>query len=691
MKNEVVKINVENFKGIVNIKEKLNFKNHSSILIYSPNGVGKTSLINSFKKENQGSSEDVKNKKKHPITKEITKTQTESDYEFIIFDSLKTSELDYGTFSLNSNIKNKTKIEDSIKKIETTIKSNSILSTIKESHGNKDYESLIDMINKEASFDLSLIKDKENVYVTLFSKKSKDLLNDEHFNELMFYIKDYKEILGNNPSLKAIEGLINAEALMANPDYRDQGVLDKIKQAKADKKEFYRKYKNIETNYSNNKILKNKEIMNFLHDDITFFDKINISTVKKLKDMKESLEILFLKQNENVLNKLKLSIEEYKAFKENEDKLKTKWDLINKQYNFIFPNSPIKFELKKAKDKYIKNYTYQVCFYIKKPNETKEYKDVKEPFLWKELSESEKRSLYLFHIIHKIDFIDKKTQIIVFDDIIDSFDEINQSSFIYYLKTLEDKSIKFLLLTHNYAFYKTLYNKLENSFRQIMVRKKYDLVFIEDKDSLDYIFKDWFCNDKLKISKKTLIATIAVSRELNNLFPKGKSTTLNDILLKMLHYKNENINIKDYISEIEGFIVDFNKDDFVSYNSYNYLELLKEVCDNIIESQSEKNISEMIIDKLCLAIGIRVFLELKIINFLGNDSINDISSNQTKRLIEKLNNKLVKNNKEKLDLIKYDISTSNIIHLNSLNYEVIFYYDVELLKIFYKEITNLVI
>lgn len=98
-----------------------------------------------------------------------------------------------------------------------------------------------------------------------------------------------------------------------------------------------------------------------------------------------------------------------------------------------------------------------------------------------------------------------------------------------------------------------------------------------------------------------------------------------------------------------------------------------------------EDISEEVLNKACLSLGIRLKLEEFIINNSDeNLRLSEINRDQTSYLLSK-DKKLTK----KYNLRKYEIATSNIIHLNSLNYEPLFYYDYEELKKIYKEISDL--
>ncbi len=113
------------------------------------------------------------------------------------------------------------------------------------------------------------------------------------------------------------------------------------------------------------------------------------------------------------------------------------------------------------------------------------------------LSQWEKRALYLLNILfevkNKIRLIDKCElwqQLLIIDDIADSFDYKNKYAIIQYLKDLADKKqwnwekyFNLIILTHNFDFYRTIQSRL-------WIYNDKNLYALKNEEWLD--FTNWF-------------------------------------------------------------------------------------------------------------------------------------------------------------------------------------------------------
>lgn len=96
----------------------------------------------------------------------------------------------------------------------------------------------------------------------------------------------------------------------------------------------------------------------------------------------------------------------------------------------------------------------------------------KETLIKNILSKGERRALYILQMLFEIEGRRKRIheQLLVFDDIADSFDYQNKYAIIEYLKDIQNDStghFKSILLTHNFDFYRTVSSRLgitENAF-----------------------------------------------------------------------------------------------------------------------------------------------------------------------------------------------------------------------------------
>lgn len=138
--------------------------------------------------------------------------------------------------------------------------------------------------------------------------------------------------------------------------------------------------------------------------------------------------------------------------------------------------------------------SYTVEYYASTYTESKKLKKTDQPNIYvinsfdekfeaysDSVAMGEKRALYLLQVLfdlEKVKDIANKTgqkQLVVADDIADSFDYSNKYAIIEYLSELsENKMIDLLILTHNFDFYRTVTSRLDI---------KYDMCFIAQKNA----------------------------------------------------------------------------------------------------------------------------------------------------------------------------------------------------------------
>lgn len=644
-----MQINIKNHKGINNFSYTFNFTETNAYLIYGRNGAGKTSLLTHLEK--------IKNK----------------EYKFECVHSFKNRNLEFGINLINDK---NNKINCLLKNIDE------IANTIPE------YKNLnIDPLEKNYSYEKLIIESlklkKETKFMESFDfnflVKFNDLffvknnISEVEFDEVLKTIEPYEKIkIKYNTKLTKTE----REKFNENLDiYKKAGVISEDSdEMKVDVAGYFNEVENL---LETKKIFKKKDILIFFEENINKFS-FKDNQFNKIKSMFIYFIVLKnikkFKQIEKLIKKYKLIISE----KEN---ILKEWTDVKNEYESIFINSPLKFDLLQDKDG-----IYDIFFKVS--NRYKKYtsKDILEV-----LSTSEQRSLYLLNIMYKISLINPKDEkiILVFDDVVDTFDEINQSAIAYYLDTLEKKKYKFIVLTHNYSFLKILRNKLH--LRQTLIlsnnlNKTKIEIFHENTD---YIFNTWFDKDNI-MKKKYLIALSSVFRELGHIDKKYPK----DELLNFFHIKKNTNELLwcDYIETVKDNLnLDEDSIKEIKKISTTYLEEVKNVCIKICSDETDHvSLSESIANKICLAIGIRLFLELHMIKYLGFDCLNKIKDKQTKKLIDQIrkNDLFIKKPKITSILAKYDIASSNIIHLNSFNYEVLFYYNIEYLKKLYLDISK---
>lgn len=316
------------------------------------------------------------------------------------------------------------------------------------------------------------------------------------------------------------------------------------------------------------------------------------------------------------------------------------------------------------------------------------------------LSRGEKNAMYFFYNLFKINELITKAKknkekkfLLILDDIADSFDYKNKYAIIEYLFDISRiENINLLILTHNFDFYRTASNRLQ---------KNYENMFLAEKDERNVIKlkefkykKDYFNNAILKNlqddcskgmseyeHKIELIASIPFFRNINEYLQENDKSIE---LINFLHIKEKTKNLK--LSDIRNFLPGNLKDKIQIKNNENYLTVLVECAEYLIQ-QSEEQIK--LENKIVLSIAIRLKFEEFLLEIAENNDIktNDIKSNQTRNLYEKVKEKL--NGQQNKIAEDVNIITPEYIHINSFMFEPLIDISDWKLKQLYKNVKNI--
>lgn len=399
-------------------------------------------------------------------------------------------------------------------------------------------------------------------------------------------------------------------------------------------------------------IVKHKEI---LKENLNIIDDIIYKIIKNDIEKYEQENKINMK---NILNR-------YKEILKNIEK-SSAYNAI-KIFDNIFIDQNFYLTINEKKSDFFENFKH-LSFNIK-DSKTKKNRDEKE------LSESERQRIYYFYIILQIEYWKDKYIVFIFDDIIDTLDNLNQLSLCYYFKILEQQNIKFLLMTHNYYFFKLLANKLRDPYLIHLYKNENNkeeshIVDILTKNNIHFDLKSHLKNIKNYYQYFLLLCYI-------------RDVEQKKLKIDIFHIKNvtKEIILKEALNNYDLSNIDINLEK-------NYYTTIFEEADKI-NSEDGNDFYNLISLKVTIALCIRLKMEEKIINFFKNlnnehyiKEINSIKSNQTTKLITIYNDY----KKEKTDLTKFDIASSNIIHLNSGFYEIILFYNLSYLINLYKEI-----
>ncbi|GAA9453029.1 hypothetical protein HpHA289_05790 [Helicobacter pylori] len=659
-------INMENCYGIGKMKEILNFSQANSYLLYAQNGVFKTSfaksltdLINSempkdnFYPNRRSKIEIEFNGEK--ILKENVAVFHSYDEEFSSEDSVTTfmakSDLKQQYDNILSELEKEKKVLlESLKDIASGFDYEKEIKTIKNEKNKNFYEILdtylteIESSEKHYSFEYRDIFDKLGK-VKDFVNENRDLI-EQYFNKYkeLFYLSkvfkhtevgdfgtnhanDLKKALENNRFFKADHSL-----MIAGEEIKDYNKLSEIFEEEKNK-------------ILNNESLKNsfaniEKVINANKELRAFKDAIsgdNTLLIELLNYDSFRVKVLFsyLKQSiQNVRSLVELYREKKPEIEEiikQANKDQKEWESVIKIFNQRFL-VPFKVELQNQKDILLNEETAQFRFIFSDGNQDV---NVQKEDLQKHLSGGEKRALYILQILFEIEARKRsnETQLLVFDDISDSFDYKNKHAIIEYLNDLQEcGQFKLLVMTHNFDFYRTLASRLGIPREQIKMIRKNDAreIIFENGGYL----KDFVKHIKDSQEDKDFFALIPFVRNLIE-YTSFQADKNNDYikLTNCLHMKKdtETIKIQD-ISKIfdSVFGTERKKRNIEKDGSKLYLQAIYDIAEEIYNDKNCNHIELQ--NKIIFSIAIRLKAEEWMLNKLNQEF--KPKKNQTRELYD---------------------------------------------------------
>lgn len=706
-------INMENRYGIGKMKEILNFSQANSYLLCAQNGVFKTSfaksltdLINSempkdnfylnreskieiefngniISKENVAvfHSYDEKFSSEDSVTNFMAKSELKQRYDNIL------SELEKEKKVLLKSLKS----DFDYKKEIETIKNKSLYEILdnhltdienSEEHYSFKYHDIFDKLGKVKGF----VNENRGLIEQYFKK----------YKELFYLSKVFKHTevgdFGTNHANDLKKALENDRFFKANHSLKIAG--EEITN--------YQKLSDIFEN-EKNRILNNEELKES-------FDKIEkvINANKELKAFKDSInkdntlltellnydsfrqKVLFsyLKQAiQNVRILVGLYREKKPEIEEiikQANKDQKEWESVIEIFNQRFL-VPFKVELQNQKDILLNKDTAQFRFIFSDDNQDM---NVQKEDLQKHLSGGEKRALYILQILFEIEARKRsdEVQLLVFDDISDSFDYKNKYAIIEYLNDLQEcRQFKLLVMTHNFDFYRTLASRLNIPREQIKMIRKNDAreIFFENGEYLKSVIKCIRDSEK----DKDFFALIPFVRNLIEYTSFQADKNNNYIkLTSCLHMKKDikNIQIQD-ISKIfdSVFGTERKKKKIEKDNSKLYHQAIYDIAEEIYNDKNYNHIELQ--NKIIFSIAIRLKAEEWMLNKLNQEF--KPKKNQTRELYDATKKEL--SDDEKRIIQKVLMITPENIHINSFMFEPILDTSLDHLYTCFEEVKNL--
>ena len=723
-----LKISFKNCFGISKFEHEFDFTNENFVLIYAPNGMMKSSFAKTFDCIAK------QDKKQPPCDRVYTDRKTEytvlSDNNKIapesIFVANGESELSTDsritTFLASKELKQQYddiyKELDTIKsqfitKLKSISKSSDcegeIVSTFQSNEDDTVFSCLIS-IEEQIRKDQKLFDFKYN---DVFDKKGNvKKFIEKHEKLIQQYFADYEELLNNSSFFKS-----NAQGASFGT-YQATSLSDSV----ADEAFFAAEHKII---LSNGEVITSAEQLRALIDEEIkkivddeklkeTFNKIDkaIGANTELRAFKAVIEkdntIIPLLMNydefkkevwygfihsiiddaTNLINTYKDKIKELTELLEKARQENSAWHTIVDLYNKRF-NVPFVVEIKNIADVILKEDAANLIFKYKdeRGGQIEQQKDS----LLKVLSKGELRAFYILQLLFEIE-ARKNSQtdnLIILDDIADSFDYKNKYAIIEYLADLhKDKRFKIFILTHNFDFYRTINSRLGDLGRSVY------MAFHDTNGGILLNFgqyrKDVFRHFSQKASEKRIF--IGLLPFVRNIIEYSKGDDSNEYkrLTSCLHIKDDSSNIiakdicdiyKSNIHNCENLSIDFENE--------NITDLILSVAEDI--AGQNPLIEEILLEnKIVLSIAIRLRAEQYLIGELKElINVQEITSNQTRKLIDEYKQHFSQNTSHISVLDRVNLMTPENIHVNAFMYEPLIDMSVIHLVKLYNDITGL--
>ncbi|WP_349685966.1 hypothetical protein [Campylobacter coli] len=706
-----LKLNLENCYGIGKLQKEFDFSDKNVLLFYAQNGIFKTSFAKTFKNIKDG-----KQIKDEIFPERISKAYIEFNGEKInkedifVFDSYDRefdSSKSVTTFMASPKLKKE--YDEIFSELDKQKKS--LLKSLKKYTGSSDCEKEILKIfsNKNLyqilSDNIDFIKEvKENYefkYHDIFDDKNKvKEFVDTNKELLQGYFDKYNEILLSSEIFKKTENgefgthkikelqntlsddrffLASHKLLISNQEITTSENLNNLIQNEIDRilenDEIKNKFDDIEKKITKNQNLKdfkeainaNKGILLKLINYEEFRKEVIFSYLNKKINEIEDLVSLYENQKEKIqkiINNSKLEQESWKKIIE----------IFNSR--FIVP---FEVGIENQDDILLKN---EVAKFVFKFKDNANEKIVNKEKLEEILSNGEKRALYILQILFEIE-AQKNTNkpiLLIFDDIVDSFDYRNKHAVVEYLDDIrENINFKIIIMTHNFDFYRAIVRFGASKF-MIHRNDEREIVFGRGEYTNEFI-KSLKKNDEN--IKKNFITLIPFVRNILE-YTKNEKDKEYLLLTSCLHMKDDTKNIKveqalnvlkNYIQEYQANI---NKDD-------NLLDFIYGTCDEIANTNNINPIELQ--NKIVLSIGIRLKAEEFMLSKVNLQ--NEITRNQTRNLYNLTKEQNAINDKQDFIIRKVLAITSDNIHINSFMYEPILDTSIEHLVKLYRDIKEI--
>lgn len=364
------------------------------------------------------------------------------------------------------------------------------------------------------------------------------------------------------------------------------------------------------------------------------------------------------------------------------------WNAIIDLYNDRF-HVPFKVEIENQ-DEIILKQTAAKLKFVYVDNQGTEIETPKDDML-AILSRGEQRAFYILQLLFELESrkVSGMDNLVVFDDIADSFDYQNKYAIIEYLNDLDNTAgnIYLLVLTHNFDFYRTMASRLGLHSCSWMAVKKLDGTLELKQGQYQRNIFDHFLNKHT--DDKVFVSMIPFVRNLVE-YTDGKGDSKYDMLTSLLHLNADTMRITDI--DVINIVRHF-----VKGSGYARVGTGQPVYDIIIRTADaimlEPVVDEVLIEnKIVLSMACRLKAEQYLKRQLLASGLTDadlaVNSIQTAAWTKML--KRCCPNDPKKDVIEQvNMMTPEIIHINSFMYEPLIDLSVYHLMGLYRECSRL--
>lgn len=714
-----VEINLKNCFGIGSLEHIFDFSKSNINLIYAPNGTMKTSFAKTF--------ECIAKKDPDNLPRDLIHQNVETQHQILLDGEPINPEQILVINGENENPNVSESISTFLAKEELKTKYDEIYSELDKAK--KQFIRELKAISGSNDCDIELentfLSDKDENFFDIILKLQRELSEDsyqpqfkynhifdkagkvkefleENYTYLQDYISKYRDLLSqstffsntitgtsfgtyeaknilksidNNAFFSAGHRFILSDGTEIEDKKELEVVIEKeIKQINEDES-LRELFNNIDKRITNNQGL--RDFHNIIHQD-----KDILLYLGDYEDFRKKTWIGFLSQ---MIPQVDILVDLYESKKADLMDLVSEaqkdinlWEEMIDKFNARF-KVPFKIILKNQNDVLLKQDRASIEFYYENGSIAQDKDN-----LLSVLSRGERRAFFILQFLFELESrkkISEKPQIIILDDIAESFDYKNKFAIIEYIRELDRYGqFKIILLTHNFDFYRTVSSRLNLEDTVYMATSDANRIIKLNNGQYRRDVFSYFLNNSHK-NEKIFITLIAFIRNIVE-YRVGQKSEDYETLTSCLHYKDntDDLCVDDILKIFSKHIPKFDQDKFNYDPDQKLISLIYSTADEICNN---RNISEIDLEnKISLSIAIRLKAECYMHNKLGKFKL-ESSSNQTRDLFDCYCQHFP--NSPQLEILdRVNLMTPENIHVNSFMYEPLIdmslYHLIELFK-----------